>query len=222
MTNKTYIGISGVARSGKNLFCEISKKILTEKYGLKCSSYALADSLKSDCADFIKDKLGMNVFTENTDEKKIFRDMLVWYGCVKRKQSEGRYWTEMLQAQMEKDTSDVIFVTDIRYNFYPKDEVYWIKNDLEGCLIHVSKYTYGFPTEGRRIRKDVPKVWTEPANEHERENDPKVKAAANYRVEWEQVEPNGRSYEQLVCDPYLNSIVNEALDRRLTNWNYSI
>ena len=84
MKNKLYIGISGVARSGKNLFCDISKKIISEKYGLTCSSYALAFSLKNDCKEFVKDKLGLDVFTEETEEKKIFREMLVWYGDVKR------------------------------------------------------------------------------------------------------------------------------------------
>jgi hypothetical protein len=209
--SKRYIGISGVARAGKNLFCDISKKIITEHYGLKCNSYALASYLKGDCKEFIKDKLGLDVFTENTDEKKIFRDMLVWYGDVKRKQSNGRYWTEKLQADMEKDDSDVIFVTDIRYDFYPKDEVYWIKNDLKGHLIHVSKYTYGFPPDGRRIRSDVAntqqKIWVEPANDHERWNDPKVKASSDYALSWPHIKSDGKTYEDIVNDESLNEMV---------------
>lgn len=215
--SKRYIGISGVARSGKNLFCDISKKILTEKYGVTCSSYALAFYLKNDCREFIKDKLGLDVFTENTDEKKIFREMLVWYGDVKRKQSEGRYWTEKLQADIEKDNSDVIFITDIRYDFYPKDEVYWIKKDLNGTLIHVSKYTYGFPPDGRRIRSDVAdtqqKIWVEPANDHERWNDPKVKAAADYTVAWPHIKSDGKTYDDIVNDEHLNSLITPLYER---------
>ena len=38
--NKIYIGISGVARSGKNLFCDIAQNLLKEKYGLSSKSYA--------------------------------------------------------------------------------------------------------------------------------------------------------------------------------------
>lgn len=217
MSNKRYIGISGVARAGKNLFCNISKKILTEKYGLTCSSYALAFYLKNDCKEFIKDKLGLDVFTENTDQKKIFREMLVWYGDVKRKQSNGRYWVEKLQSDMEKDNSDVIFITDIRYDFYPKDEVGWIKNDLNGSLIHVSKYTYGFPTEGRRIRSDIAntnqKIWVEPANDHERWNDPKVKASADFQVEWQHVSSDGKTYEEIVANEELNLIVGNVYEK---------
>lgn len=211
MSKKTYIGISGVARSGKNLFCDISKKIITETYGLSCSSYALAYYLKNDCKEFIQDKLGLDVFTENTEDKKVFREMLVWYGDVKRKQTQGRYWTEKLQADIEKDQSDVVFITDIRYNFYPRDEVYWIHNDLNGWLIHVSKYTYGFPPDGRRIRSDfantTQKIWTEPANDHERWNDPKVKLESDFVVEWEHIKSDGKTYQDIINDDSLNKIV---------------
>lgn len=213
MKTKRYIGISGVARSGKNLFCDISKKILAEKYGYKCSSYALAFYLKNDCKEFINDKLGLDVFTENTENKKVFRDMLVWYGDVKRKQTDGRYWTEKLQSDIDKDDSDVIFITDIRYNFYPKDEVYWIQKELNGKLIHISKYTYGFPSNERRMRpehdKNV-KVYTEPANDHERWNDPKVKVAADYQLEWKHISTEGKTYEEILNDEYLNNTVSDV------------
>ena len=85
---KKYIGVSGVARSGKNLFCDIAIKQLSQK-GVKAKQYALAYYLKKDCEEFIKTKLGLDVFTEKTDDKTIFREMLVWYGGVKRKQTEG-------------------------------------------------------------------------------------------------------------------------------------
>ena len=138
---KKYIGVSGVARSGKNLFCDIAIKQLSQK-GVKAKQYALAYYLKKDCEEFIKTKLGLDVFTEKTDDKTIFREMLVWYGGVKRKQTEGAYWTSMLQKDIEADDNEVIFVSDIRYDQYPKDEVYWIKEVLGGYLVHVSKYTY--------------------------------------------------------------------------------
>lgn len=213
MKTKRYIGISGVARSGKNLFCDISKKILTEKYGYKCSSYALAFYLKNDCKEFINDKLGLDVFTENTENKKVFRDMLVWYGDVKRKQTDGRYWTEKLQSDMEKDDSDVIFITDIRYNFYPKDEVYWIQKELNGKLIHISKYTYGFPSNERRMRPEYDKnvkVYTEPANDHERWNDPKVKVASDYQLEWKHISTEDKTYEEILNEEYLNQAVSDV------------
>ena len=94
--NKLYIGVSGFARSGKNLFCDIAQKVLKEKYNLTSKTYALAYFLKKDCEPFIQEKLGMSAFSEKTEDKNAFREMLVWYGGVKRKQTEGKYWTGLL------------------------------------------------------------------------------------------------------------------------------
>ena len=195
---KKYIGVSGVARSGKNLFCDIAIKQLSQK-GVKAKQYALAYYLKKDCEEFIKTKLGLDVFTEKTDDKTIFREMLVWYGGVKRKQTEGAYWTSMLQKDIEADDNEVIFVSDIRYDQYPKDEVYWIKEVLGGYLVHVSKYTYNDWDE---------RVFTEPPNEHEKLNDPLVKLKSDYLLQWKQSDIK----DGLIIDnAYLNLCVKDVL-----------
>ena len=195
---KKYIGVSGVARSGKNLFCDIAIKQLSQK-GVKAKQYALAYYLKKDCEEFIKIKLGLDVFTEKTDDKTIFREMLVWYGGVKRKQTEGAYWTSMLQKDIEADDNEVIFVSDIRYDQYPKDEVYWIKEVLGGYLVHVSKYTYNDWDE---------RVFTEPPNEHEKLNDPLVKLKSDYLLQWKQSDIK----DGLIIDnAYLNLCVKDVL-----------
>jgi hypothetical protein len=89
--------------------------------------------------------------------------------------------------------------------------VYWINNDLQGKLIHVSKYTYGFPKDGRRIRSDIAnttkKIWTDPANDHERWNDPKVKDESDVLVEWEHINSTGKTYQDIMNDETLNKIV---------------
>ena len=195
---KKYIGVSGVARSGKNLFCDIAIKQLSQK-GVKAKQYALAYYLKKDCEEFIKTKLGLDVFTEKTEDKTIFREMLVWYGGVKRKQTEGAYWTSMLQKDMDADDNEVIFVSDIRYDQYPKDEVYWIKEVLGGYLVHVSKYTYNDWDE---------RIFTEPPNEHEKLNDPLVKLKSDYLLQWKQSDIK----DGLIIDnAYLNLCVKDVL-----------
>ena len=195
---KKYIGVSGVARSGKNLFCDIAIKQLSQK-GVKAKQYALAYYLKKDCEEFIKTKLGLDVFTEKTDDKTIFREMLVWYGGVKRKQTEGAYWTSMLQKDIDADDNEVIFVSDIRYDQYPKDEVYWIKEVLGGYLVHVSKYTYNDWDE---------RIFTEPPNEHEKLNDPLVKLKSDYLLQWKQSDIK----DGLIIDnAYLNLCVKDVL-----------
>lgn len=68
------IGISGLARSGKDLFTTVAQNVLKE-HGLKTERYALAYELKSDLKDLIQKKTGIDVFTENTEEKNIIRQI---------------------------------------------------------------------------------------------------------------------------------------------------
>lgn len=210
--NKIYIGVSGFARSGKNLFCDIAEKILKEKFNLSSKTYALAYLLKKDCEPFIQEKLGLSAFSEKTEDKNLFREMLVWYGGVKRKQTEGRYWTGLLHEELKKDTNDVNFISDIRYVEYSGDEIFWLKKELGGKLVHISKYTYGFPTDGRHYRVNdlSKKIYTEAPNQHEAINDPKIRFLADYKVEWEQVTTNGNK-QDLVNNIVLNTIVEDCL-----------
>lgn len=169
-----YIGVSGVARVGKNLFCDISSDILKEEYGLKSETFALATYLKRDCEDFLKTKLGLNVWSEDTDEKTIFRPFLIWYGGVKRKWSKGRCWIEMSNADLLASKADVCFVSDVRYATYANDEAYWIQTELSGKLIHLSKHKI----------EDGVACYTPPASEDEAKNDPMIRLIADYNVDW--------------------------------------
>lgn len=211
--NKIYIGVSGFARSGKNLFCDIAEKILKEKYNLTSKTYALAYLLKKDCDPFIREKLGLSAFSEKTEDKNAFRDMLVWYGGIKRKQSQGTYWTGLLYEELKNDTNDVNFISDIRYAEYINDEIFWLKNELKGKLVHISKYTYGFPTDGRhyRVNDKNKKIYTEAPNQHEALNDPKIRILSDYKVEWEHVVSENQTKENILNNSILNQTVEDCL-----------
>jgi len=199
---KKIIGISGLARSGKNLFCDIAIQELNKR-GYSAKQYALAYFLKKDCEQFVKEKLNLNVFSENTEEKNIFRELLVWYGSIKRKQTEGRYWTSLLYKEIEKEPSDIVFISDIRYVQYLKDEVHWIQKELGGKLVHLSKYT---------VNDDYMHIYVEPPNEHERINDPLIKGLADYTVEWQDISSTSNNVIKLnECD-YLKEMVNKCLN----------
>jgi hypothetical protein len=203
------IGISGVARAGKNTFANILESRLKFVYNKTCTQFALANALKSDCEDFINDKMGLNVWSDKTEEKELFRPILVTYGHVKRVQSNGMYWTDLLGKQIEKCDSNVVLVTDIRYAKYEKDEVYWIKNTMCGQLIHLSKF---ITEDGISIQfnaSNPKKIYTLPPNDHEKENDPKVKEQADYKVEWED---QVRYYDgDVMNNPYMNNIVDGVI-----------
>jgi len=187
------IGLSGVAGAGKDLFFGLlSKK-------LNCQKIALADALKEEVAPFSQDQYGINPLTCTRKEKDLIRPLLVFHGSFKRNLSEGRHWINKLNKEIKNNlTNSIVIITDIRYDDYPKDEVYWLKEELEGLLVHVSVY------------KEVPglcgshyKSFKQPINEEEARNDPKIKAQADYTVEWRKVK--GDIDRQL--EPHIDTFV---------------
>lgn len=210
MNNKIYIGIGGVARSGKNLFADVLVNNITRDYNLNVEQYSLAHLLKLECKDFIKEKLGLDVFTGDSAQKAVFRDMLVWFGQVKREQTNGRYWIEHLNKRIHENlTSQVVIITDIRYDHYKNDEVSYIKDELKGTLIHLSKYNIKANSDG----SDSTRMFTAPANLHELINDPKIKAKSDIQIEWRDVSMGTQlEYDDLLKHEYINATVNSVID----------
>ena len=169
------VGIGGVARSGKNLLCELLRNSLTVK-GFSSKQFALASELKDDCKDFLYSKCNMDVWTDLTEDKNRFRDFLVWYGNLKRQQTNGRYWIDKLDRRVSTYKGDVAFVTDVRYDYYEKDEIHWIKEEKQGLLIHLKR----FERDG-----DGHMSFTKPANDHETLNDVSLYTKAHINITWE-------------------------------------
>lgn len=168
--NKTIIGITGIAGSGKDTFFSIlSKKIPFVRY-------ALADELKYSLRWKIFEKYGIDVINCSREEKTIIRDELVSFAKQKRTESSGTYWTRLVESKILHSDKKFICITDIRYNEYPEDEVYWLKNVLGGKLIDISRID---SVTGKEI--DFP-------NEEERVQYPKVKAQADYFITWPTVD----------------------------------
>ena len=206
----TIIGISGYARSGKDLFTSVAQKILKE-HKIKSEKFALAYELKNDLKSLIKNKVGIDVFTDNTQEKSIIRPLLVAYGDVMRKTSEGRYWTGKLEQRIANSKSDVVFITDIRYDVYPEDECAWLQNKQCGKLIHITKFNQGPVPQGKRFSKNkIVKIYDAAPNDHELFNNPKVKTKANYAFEWEDCSDK-LNESSLEDHPYIREKVIEAL-----------
>ena len=124
------IGISGIAGSGKDLFC---KFLLKE---IKGSRIALADPLKEETRGFILQKYGIDILSCSLEEKNKVRDLLVFYGGIKRYESKGTYWTDKAQKKAD-NCKHVPIVTDIRYAEYQNDEIHWLKAKNKGTLIHL-------------------------------------------------------------------------------------
>ena len=192
-----YIGIGGVARAGKDSFANYLLNLLKSD-GYSAIRSSLAEPLKCDCEDFIAKKLGLNVWTDNTQEKAIFREMLVWYGKVKRQQTDGQYWTNLLQERVSEINPNICIVPDIRYLQYPEDEVHWIKNKMNGILIHIQ-------------RRDMNNEIVPPANMDEAINDKLVRNNADYQLEWDTVD----SQDMYLLDRTVKRVYNEFIKPKI-------
>ncbi|MAH47193.1 hypothetical protein CMI37_15305 [Candidatus Pacearchaeota archaeon] len=194
------IGISGVAGSGKDTFCDF----LSAR--LPCERYSLATELKNEVNQWCRMHYHIDSVNCSRDEKEIIRPFLVAHGTTKRKLSDGRHWIEKLHNKVIKgNRSKFKIITDIRYDDYENDEVSWLKNELGGILVHVSQYTI---ENAVHIEKPVNYIgptrrFREPANSEEARNDPNLKEKSDFQIEWEFIK-NGQ-IEQL--EPYINDFM---------------
>jgi hypothetical protein len=176
-----FLGISGVAGSGKDLFYSIFKEEMRH-HSKSVERYAIADFLKKEVSDFTKQAYGIDAFSCKGTEKELIRPLLVFHGKLKREQTQGRHWVDRLQSifdsRLSKDSPDISCITDIRYAKYKNDEVRWLKDELGGVLVHISQYTY-------HHRSHRPYIWRKPANEEEESQEPLLKEAADYKLQWE-------------------------------------
>jgi hypothetical protein len=178
--NNLVVGLSGVAGCGKDTFYEILKDSLSKR-GIKTKRYSLADALKKEVSEWTKTHYGIDSSDCPREEKEIIRSFLVFHGSQKRRRSEGRHWIRILNDIIESDKlphDTVVVITDIRYDDYPKDEAYWIQEELNGVLVHIKMYEL-IP----RLNRNV-KTYTKPANPEEERNDPKLINKTNYKIEW--------------------------------------
>lgn len=194
-----YIGIAGVARSGKDsLALEIENLIKSYK-GKTIYRTSLAHPLKQDCKDFIEQNLGLDVFTDKNEEKAIFREFLVWYGKVKRQQTEGKYWTNLLDKRVEQLNPDVCIIPDIRYLQYEEDEVVWLKSKPNNVLIHLQRIA---------INGEI----VPPANMDESINDSIIQNSADYKIVWPTfIDDNKQENMKEFAQQAFNAVIKEKI-----------
>ena len=172
VNKKICLGCSGNAQSGKDTLYSCLEITLSE-HGIQTEQFSLANILKADLNKFLLDKVGISAYTKNIKEKEIIRPLFVEYGQIQRFLSRGKHWTSMLIEPIENSLLDgkLPIVTDIRYDFYPEDEYYWLKNIIRGELVFIKRTL----PNGQIVP---------PANKEEAENNPKLEKQANYHLTW--------------------------------------
>jgi hypothetical protein len=64
--------------------------------------------------------------------------MLVWYGDAQRKRTNGRYWIDFAKKAIEESNYDYYIITDVRYDTYEKDELHFLKKEVNGIIYVIS------------------------------------------------------------------------------------
>ena len=172
-------GISGVARCGKDTLAKhLASKL--EKNGTVPARVSFASAMKLDLDDFLKEKLNISAFTEDTKEKDIIRPLLVPYGTdVCRNKINKDFWIKKIEKRVEINIKNniITIISDVRY----ENEVNWIKN-LGGYVIHLSR------------------CGIKPANFEEKANDPIVKKLSDYRLKWKNFSDEKRTCTRRISD----------------------
>lgn len=198
--NKPFIiGISGISRSGKNTFCDLVCKTLNEKYQKLTAQMSFAHQLRLETANFLSQRFSFDVWSDK--DKSKFRPFLVWYANLKREESKGRYFIDKFKEKVKvfEGTNHIIFINDLRFKQFEYDELDYVKE--HGVLVHVSKYKIT-----GHLQDDLGnpvKVFDDPPNEFEAKNDPIIKAAADYKLEWIDVGKDNLDKLQ----PYIDNFV---------------
>jgi len=197
------IGLTGVARCGKDTFFSILKKYLEEK-NIKSERLAFADNLKLELYDFAKEKFKIDLFKCEAEQKEMVRPLMVAYGKCRRSQTEGKYWTSLLDVKIKdlQKNNVLPIITDVRYIEYRDDEYSWLKSH-NGILIHIS-------------RKLDDGSFIPPANIEEKSNDNKLKAVADYSISWDTCQDVNFLYE--LMQKHLKNIYEKYIESKKQLW----
>lgn len=162
------IGLCGLARSGKDTFFSFIENLdFNKKPNVRLP---FAQKLKEELDLFLRDKFAISAFTEKEEEKAVIRPILVAYGMQKRSITNGMYWIDEVNKQINRFLDDYnYFITDVRF----PNEVSNIK-ERGGICIYIER-------KGNT-----------PANKEEEYNDPIIKDMCDFKFEWENFEENER------------------------------
>ena len=164
------IGISGVARAGKDTLAGCLKEIIEKNLDCEVEIISLAKQLKSDLDKVISCNFNFLVHTDNTDEKNLIRPILVAYGESMKKKWGKDVWLKRLNKSIKGQKSKKFYIcADVRFDFEAK----YFQDKMDGEIIHITKIGYEAP-----------------ANDVEAKNDPLVKELSDIVHAWPQYHPD--------------------------------
>ena len=179
MDNKKIVAISGYSRVGKNSFAnEVQRQLKDFAPNLVVEQFSFADALRTELNTFIRENFNnISPWTEDDQEKKLIRPILIAYGNAKREFTNNKYWIEKINNKIERSNCDVALITDLRYAETENDELGWLKRN-RGMNFHLKRYQERKSKTGKIV-----KVFEKAPNEHEKVNDPKIESFAKKVIE---------------------------------------
>ena len=180
------IGIAGAARAGKDTLCRALQREFAKIDILAVRKSIAGDTVKADLQELLERKFKLDSFTEITEQKEFMRPLLVEYGKMQRSKTQGRYFIE----QFEPTNDAINILPDIRYVEYPKDEVYWLKNEMNGFLIFVER------------------IVIYDANDTEKVNNKIIRNMADYIVQWDSLDEQS-SYNRDNINEYAKKVIDK-------------
>jgi hypothetical protein len=173
------IGISGIARSGKDTMATcLSRRIKADKHHKNVKILSLANQLKKDLNYLIKKQFGFSAFTDITEEKNLIRPILVSYGEQMKLKYGKDIWIRKLAEKIDKSKFNII--ADVRFDF----EIDFLKENFDAFVIHITK-------ENNVEPNDIEKI-----------NDPLVRAKSDLRHIWPPYEPD----QMDLCDGHASIV----------------
>lgn len=136
--NGNLIGICGYAKTGKDTLCSTLDKIAKGRTGgAEIIKGSFAAQVRLDLDSFFMKKLNISAFTEDPEEKKLVRPMLLAWGTdVMRNQINVNHWVEKVGWDLVKNRAvgATTVITDVRF----ENELQWV-HDQGGVVIWVSR-----------------------------------------------------------------------------------
>ena len=177
------IGLSGLARSGKDSFADILMEFC-EIHNINYNKISFAQELRNSLESLIQQELGFSAFTEIPKEKELIRPLLVCFGTEVMRKQNSNHWINKLKPNVKNNSINII--TDLRF----PNELKWIKNQKNGYCIHISR-------EGNLI----------PPNLDEKTNDPILKQKSDLQFYWANLSgANINFYKKRIFDIISNFI----------------
>lgn len=184
------IAVGATQLVGKTTFANLFKELFESQYpDWTVIKESFAQPLRKELNEIILPKFGINLFDCNSEQKELFRPLMIEFAKIRRKLTKGTYYTSILEDKIIKKSSyrenaylwakDTIYIIDdFRYTSevsgYQQDEDTWIKK-MGGIIVHLSR----FETIPPFIK------FIEPTIPDEIINNSIIEKIADYRVWWE-------------------------------------